>query len=1476
MNKSNTNQSDVQANKQADQSSMRRLGGLLRPYIGRLSRSLLAMIALAGVNMIVPAFIAILFNQVFPNNDWGLLFLMLIGLVVVYTSRNLLYFISKYSAVYVGENVCFQMRKNLFERMQSQNIQYYKQHKPGEVSSRVMDDSYVIQSFIQDDLPTALQAICMFVALIGITYAVNWQLALASTIVLPFHIYTIKRFKIPIKQASRKAQEQLAVVHGNLIEKFLGIEVVKGFTGEQRESEAFVRAIDSSRESQLTSKKFHVTQKIVADLIVGLGTIFLLGFGGYQVMKGTPDAMKPGTFIAFFGYIGMLYPTVLTLMSSVAKLTKTSASIDRVHEMLERQLPEDAMRSPVVVPIRGELSFENVCFRYDDGPPLLKNINLHIPAGKVCAIVGPSGGGKSTFVSLVPRFLDPDLGQIKVDGVNVKRLDMRHLRASIGIAFQECFLFNTSVFENLRYAQPDATMSQIVSVAKRTGAHDFINKLPDGYATIIGENGVTLSRGEKQRITLTRAMLKNPRILVLDEATASIDIASESAIIPEILDFMKGKTTLMVTHRPELLRHADIVVHLDDGRVVYQGAPDGLLEKPAAPVAKESYPMLSVPKTIRNMLIPFMIMLSLMFGGNAAHAQETPPTPPTPPAAPAPPAAAPATPPATPPAAAPAPAIPNGEFVSQPGLARVEIDEMMQLIQTKMSLQHGYRKATAEQAARLRETPVTMTRLMNLVKEEDGSMKLIQVGYHAFRSQPVHIWYTGKVFTGDEVKNNADVLVVKALIAETKATLDAHNKSMKGQDLAVGKISLSYIEADRCMAILKTLGYQTVEYNKGTPGSGKAEIIAPSSVVDPTKLPIVTSMPDTKSTDLVGGSKAQGGSFGLVMTPSIANNLDNPTASDPVMDLMVLYHPAHPEQFSNLINRIKTSIDLPARQILIEAMVLEISDTDLKELGVQWEFEGPAHDIDKLTIGKLPTLDAEDSALDAEIGGVFGEFKTKLRALIREGRANILSRPSVLTLDNRQASIRVGDEIPVAKSLSGIRTGDKIAFDFNYIPVGILLNVRPRVSAEGEEISMQIDGIVSSSVPGQDLVILEPGSNQILASAPKISTRRVQTYSRIGNNTPFIIGGLVKKDEFKIDEKTPVLGDLPLIGGLFSNTEDSRSRSEVIIVITPYVLPEEQRIGRNLPKDEDAFDSFGNDLFRDAYRIRSEDVYDLDFLFGNDYVNEMKTLADRVIKRDFRYADKAPFSWFAGKRIPGEDILVYRQMYEVLKRLKFDEKIETDKIIFFHPDDRWEAGFAVTFLEKYLKEIASIKQQGKVEDIKGMFAAIKGKALAMTYTVDQKGIENSLSQPVPKLKLVDCPNDEIWAQLLWKMNQKDEHGRQQYTILVRDEYDLVRLKRAMLLKRTVKLNASNETLSLANFSLGRLLLMPSPKEDKVHLVDADTAKFFFLTEHYYPALGQRLTRGIRKLRDALESDEIKQLLPDLELPAESAIVLPPK
>jgi hypothetical protein len=630
--------------------------------------------------------------------------------------------------------------------------------------------------------------------------------------------------------------------------------------------------------------------------------------------------------------------------------------------------------------------------------------------------------------------------------------------------------------------------------------------------------------------------------------------------------------------------------------------------------------------------------------------------------------------------------------------------------------------------------------------------------------------------------------------------------------------------------------------------------------VDFAKLPYVVNIEDPKKeyTGLVGSKEANpAGKTKLSMAPGAASELMDNAIASPMTQIMVLFHPAYPEQFSEVRRILDMFVDRPARQIFIEAMVLEISEQGLNELGIEWALnESPLF----ITAGSLNPGAADESLRihtpdTSKLNEIFEgsqfewNWEATIRALIRTGKAEILSRPSVLTLDNRQSTIRVGEDVPIASSLEGLANySSKVSFQFDYLPTGILLNIRPRINESGAEVSMLIDTIVSAKVPGEDLE-MRAADGTILASAPTVSTRRVQTYGRIPNNTPLIIGGLVAREETRIQDKVPILGDLPVIGAAFRSEKNERLKREVIIVLTPHVLPETREVLRALPKDEDFFDSFGHDLFRDSYRIRSEDVFDLTFLLENRRIATYRGLARQVAEKNFRLGVAEPFRSFVRDNVPGESILVTRMIYEVIKRLNIERSIETPRIIYF--EGQQVGGYTVKFLEQLLKD--------KTEDGVTDFG---DQVLAITYRYDRASLaEGRLgTEPIPEISLLDCPDRETWTKMLWELNQPLPDGQRRHTILIQNDSDIVRLRRAMVIKKVAVLNGGNDEMRLRNFSVGKVLLMPELKAGQIHVVDADTAMFFFHTELYYAATLAEIEKQLKELDQALRRPEIRVLL----------------
>ncbi len=1340
---------------------------LLKPYTAWLALVVGLLFVLTFVDMAAPYFLKLLIDDVFPQAERGgnlhLLWLILPGMVVSYMARNGLFYASRMRSLRISEDLCFDLRKRLFEHLQRLNLSFYRTHQPGRLSARLMDDTFKIQSFIQDKLPTLIRYLLEFQILLILIYVMNWRLAIASTIVLPLHLATSHYFRGSIRKSHSEAQESLAQAHGNIVEKFLGMEVVKGFGAEERESRTFREAINASRESQIRSQRFHFSQKVVADLLVGLGTVVLLGYGTYNVVAGH---MKSGEFLMFFLYVKMLYPAVIEIISGVGHLSKATASVDRVFEMLAEPTDEHEHPDRDRIDLSGHIEFRQVSFHYDEeGTPALHDLNFTIEPGEHVAITGPSGAGKSTLISLLPRFNDPTGGKILIDGQSADSLDLQTLRQLFGIVFQEVFLFNTSIYENLRYARPQATMEEIVEACKITGAHEFIQRLPDGYYSRIG-SGSELSRGEKQRITLARALVKNPKILIIDEATASIDAPAAREIIHSILQMMQARTVIMVTHDTKLLDLVDRVISIDEGKMTYDGLPQQF-DRFTPIIPKAPVPTLRlIPRRPRSRsaqagptspsrasgplasIVGLMLVLSLSWTSlsraqeaqpEAAPEQVTAPTE-TPAAEQQPEEVAPAEPkteetpapietPSEPtevvvesaqeepkvsvtvksPEPEPTqtepivPVLPANasRLITLPRLSTTEMQELCSALELRLATNLGYEAIEPPITEALPHPPLGLTSRCDLARSTPQGTAILRLGIRPFLSQAPQCWIQGVTVTSQGTwTDNADLGQVEPAINEIIKAIADMKQNMSVRDLETKLVQLSYADAKTAVAMLKGMGITTMNQPTEIPGN-----------VDFNKLPYVAIVPDPASGDtgLISKSSSSDGNFGLSLTPGVAADMTSNAVASPMTQLMVLFHPAHPEQFSDVRRLLNDYVDRPARQIFIEGMVLEINEEGLKDLGVDWQLNQSPLIIN--TTGAL-NAGGDDATFYGNIdntsmlhnifqGDFQWDWNVTLRALIREGKAEVLSRPSVLTLNNRQSTIRVGKDVPIAKSYEGAyNSSNKVAFSFSYLPTGILLNIRPRINEDGTEVSMLIDTIVSAQVPGDDLE-LKSSDGEILASAPTVSTRRVQTYGRIRNNTPFIIGGLVARQQTVTKDKVPFLGDLPLLGHAFRGQKNENTKTEVIIVVTPYILPENKLIPRSLPKDEDLFDSFGHKLFRDSYRIRAEDVFDLSFLLEDPRIASYRDKARQAVTDNFRLGQREPFRSFVEDNIPGESILVTRMIYEVIKRLDLADRVNLKRVIYM--ESQQASGYNVGFLEALLNKQAGGSFKGLKKPGPGLY-----------------------------------------------------------------------------------------------------------------------------------------------------------------------------
>ena len=646
------------------------------------------------------------------------------------------------------------------------------------------------------------------------------------------------------------------------------------------------------------------------------------------------------------------------------------------------------------------------------------------------------------------------------------------------------------------------------------------------------------------------------------------------------------------------------------------------------------------------------------------------------------------------------------------------------------------------------------------------------------------------------------------------------------------RIRLSYVDPSRCAQLLNFYGINIGD---------------PKKPIDPTQLPVVVAVPETVFHETIPDHEK--------VFPQ--------TETDPINELLLFFDAAAPEKAGRVRRIIQEQIDLPARKIMIEAMVLEISSQALDQLGVEWDFNSGGEGIsdnnfiqdkldgtnDSLVLGKIAYPAAGSAQLDATITNVFREFNVRLQALVEDGSAQVLSRPSVLTLDNRMAFINVSERIPIANTKF---VKDYVsAVDFRDVVAGIQLAVRPRINRDGTEVSLQINAAVSARVPGKDEKVLGKDSI-VLATAPTLSIREVKTYARIANDTPFIVGGLIAKDSEQTIRKVPLLGDIPFLGALFRSKNETGQKREVIIVITPSVLPEDSPVHAGMPKDDDLFDQFGHRLFRDAYRIRAEDTFDLRYLTENKGLQQLQSAVDRVVTDHPQLSTEYPYEKFAHDAVPGEGALVRRQIYEVLKRQQASDVLDVEKLIFFEKSKDRGDGIKVRFLAEYLRDVAPFVLAKKQS----------GKAVGLCFRMHRNSLEINelLNEPVPEIKIVDCPDDQAWRSLLLESNKRTPGTAAKQVIFLRNLGDLNRLKNAILMKKIISLNASDYILKLKNFTRGRLLRMPTVREDDVELIDADVATCYYHSELYYSVLEESLESDYAALKKVLSGTDYESAL----------------
>jgi len=498
-----------------------------------------------------------------------------IFIIAIAIIRAFLTYFQRYVSGLFTEKIGKAIKDELYEHLHQVPVSYFNKMPVGELVSRASSDVEVVKRFVNNALINVFWIILLFFGAMYFLFSTNIMLALMIMVILPFITVTTVKFSHKVRPLHLKTQQQIAVMTRVAEENLYGIKVVKSYGREEYVIGRFKREALEVLNRVLTANRVSSIYSPLIGFIANSSLLIILLFGGIQVIKGN---LTLGELVAFNSYVGML----LWPMRSVGQIINLSqryiAARDRLLEILNSPVEEEDANA-ITLPIRGEVVFDNVTFGYDKNRPVIKNISFRANPGETIAIVGPTGCGKSTILELISRLYNPQKGTIYIDGIDIRRFKLDHLRKNIGIVFQEPFLFSDTIRNNIAFGKPDASMEEIIEVSKRSHCHEFIMNLPQGYDTIVGERGVTLSGGERQRVSLARALLVKPPILILDEATSSVDVETELLIHDALSEITKNTTTFIVAHRFSTIRNADRIIVLEDGKIVEEGTHEELLNR---------------------------------------------------------------------------------------------------------------------------------------------------------------------------------------------------------------------------------------------------------------------------------------------------------------------------------------------------------------------------------------------------------------------------------------------------------------------------------------------------------------------------------------------------------------------------------------------------------------------------------------------------------------------------------------------------------------------------------------------------------------------------------------------------------------------------------------------------------------------------------------------------------------------------------
>jgi subfamily B ATP-binding cassette protein MsbA len=557
------------------QSRYRNLFGYIKANRFRLYGAMLCMLITSATTAAMAYLVKPVIDKIFVSGNMSMLRMLPLAVIVVALLQGLGMYGQEVFLMRVAQGVIKEFRDRLYAKITTLPLAFFHEKKTGVLMSRITNDIQLIKSVVAHSVTYLVRDVFTLIGLLFVTFYQIWQLALVAFVVLPLLYYPVSTIGKKVRRITRRSQTRVGDISSFLHETFVGNKIVKAFGREDYEVERFYEKSAALFVIEMKNIRTKALTSPIVQVLSGLGVALVIWFGGSQVMSGVYTA---GTFLSFLAAVMLMYAPLKRLSTLNAQVQQGLAAVDRVYEILETE--SNIIEAPDAVEIRGtqhRVTFDKVCFSYDDQEPVLTDINLDVAPGEVIAIVGASGGGKTTLVNLIPRFYDVSSGAVMIDGLDIRKATIASLRKQIAIVTQEPILFNDTIRANIAYGNPDASEDDIIRAAKDSYAYDFALSFPDQMDTVIGELGARLSGGQKQRLCIARALVKDAPVLILDEATSSLDTEAEAIVQKALANLMKGRTTFVIAHRLSTVSHADRVIVISNGRISEQGKHETLL-----------------------------------------------------------------------------------------------------------------------------------------------------------------------------------------------------------------------------------------------------------------------------------------------------------------------------------------------------------------------------------------------------------------------------------------------------------------------------------------------------------------------------------------------------------------------------------------------------------------------------------------------------------------------------------------------------------------------------------------------------------------------------------------------------------------------------------------------------------------------------------------------------------------------------------